>query len=551
MSGAERQIYNYWQDRDPAAAKDYMTMLEPQLDRRNAGELAANLREEAKTNPAAGFAQNIAGSYFAPLSIAASAVQNIKNAVTGEAMPVNAYSTAMMGSVMAQASESGLLDRVDSRAGKQILSTALSIAQVASRLPLGAAGLPFMATSAGGQAAQQAAAQGKSAADVLALGLQTAVTEYLTEKLPFDEMLKASKTGGSIVKAILKTAASEGLEEWANDYLNTLGNNFILGSESEMRQAVKGLTAKGTPRADAERQVAKEYLVWRPLQSALGGILAGGAVGGGGAAYGNYKMSKTGAAPNTSGDGNANLKKLPLANQDGSVYTGEKGTNILNTAAPAQGRSAGVALESTLTSPLGRTALEKVTGQSGTVPPWPQGYGTQTGQGSADSLGSGDMAIIMLKKLTDPAAPLSQGNESQLSPHRIYNAYLETLDELDAALKSGMTAREYAMSKGVPSSLPDEDAAVLDEYGLEMHSEDEGDLPKYPGSDPAKVPAEGYEWRGKGVPGSKHGNWYNPGTKEWLRPDLNHPGPILPHWDYGASDGKIYRIFPDGTFEMK
>jgi hypothetical protein len=98
-----------------------------------------------------------------------------------------------------------------------------------------------MAASAGGQTAQQAAAQGRSAADVLALGLQTAVTEYLTEKLPFDEMLKASKTGGSIVKAILKTAASEGLEEWANDYLNTLGNNFILGSESEMRQAVKGL----------------------------------------------------------------------------------------------------------------------------------------------------------------------------------------------------------------------------------------------------------------------------------------------------------------------
>jgi hypothetical protein len=213
MSGAERQIYNYWQDRDPEVAKDYMTMLEPQLDRRNAGELAANLREEAKTNPAAGFAQNIAGSYFAPLSIAASAVQNIKNAVTGEAMPVNAYSTAMMGSVMAQASESGLLDRVDSKAGKQILSTALSIAQVASRLPLGAAGLvllqlrllvrkrcllqksklrplarlpppaiwqrsarsPFMAASAGGQTAQQAAAQGRSAADVLALGLDAPV----------------------------------------------------------------------------------------------------------------------------------------------------------------------------------------------------------------------------------------------------------------------------------------------------------------------------------------------------------------------------------------
>ena len=76
-------------------------------------------------------------------------------------------------------------------------------------------------------------------------------------------------------------------------------------------------------------------------------------------------------------------------------------------------------------------------------------------------------------------------------------------------------------------------------------------MPKYPGNNPAQVPAEGYEWRGNGVPGSKQGNWYNPSTKEWLRPDLNHPGPIAPHWDYGAPDGKTYRIFPDGTFEVK
>jgi hypothetical protein len=123
-------------------------------------------------------------------------------------------------------------------------------------------------------------------------------------------------------------------------------------------------------------------------------------------------------------------------------------------------------------------------------------YGPQTSQGSADSLGSGDMAIIMLKKLTDPAAPLSQGNESQLSPHRIYNAYLETLDELDAALKSGMTAREYAMSKGVPSSLPDEDAAVLDEYGLEMHSEDEGgDVGKFAEMTPDEAMKIAHEYR--------------------------------------------------------
>jgi hypothetical protein len=47
------------------------------------------------------------------------------------------------------------------------------------------------------------------------------------------------------------------------------------------------------------------------------------------------------------------------------------------------------------------------------------------------------------------------------------------------------------------------------------------------------------------------GNWYYPNTKEWLRPDLNHPEPIPPRWDYGTPDGKTYRKFPDGSFEIK
>ena len=40
--------------------------------------------------------------------------------------------------------------------------------------------------------------------------------------------------------------------------------------------------------------------------------------------------------------------------------------------------------------------------------------------------------------------------------------------------------------------------------------------------------------------------YYNPKTGEYLRPDLNHPKGINPHWDYGASDGSLWRWFPGG-----
>lgn len=32
-----------------------------------------------------------------------------------------------------------------------------------------------------------------------------------------------------------------------------------------------------------------------------------------------------------------------------------------------------------------------------------------------------------------------------------------------------------------------------------------------------------------------------------LHPDLSHPEPIGPHWDYIDSSGIEYRLMPDGT----
>ncbi|MBL8723721.1 MAG: hypothetical protein JNK49_06715, partial [Planctomycetes bacterium] len=74
----------------------------------------------------------------------------------------------------------------------------------------------------------------------------------------------------------------------------------------------------------------------------------------------------------------------------------------------------------------------------------------------------------------------------------------------------------------------------------------------YPGADPAKAP-KGFEWRGRpgSKPGTKGGNYYNPRTGESLRPDLDHPEPIGPHWDYRDSSGNWFRIFPDGRMVQK
>ena len=38
-------------------------------------------------------------------------------------------------------------------------------------------------------------------------------------------------------------------------------------------------------------------------------------------------------------------------------------------------------------------------------------------------------------------------------------------------------------------------------------------------------------------PGGKDGSYYDPGTGEVLRPDLDHPEGIDPHWDYKDPSG--------------
>jgi len=71
------------------------------------------------------------------------------------------------------------------------------------------------------------------------------------------------------------------------------------------------------------------------------------------------------------------------------------------------------------------------------------------------------------------------------------------------------------------------------------------------GKDPSKCPGQGFEWRGKGKPGSSRGSWYNKETGESLHPDLDHPIPKKPHWDYQGPSGNKARLNTDGTWEWK
>jgi hypothetical protein len=77
---------------------------------------------------------------------------------------------------------------------------------------------------------------------------------------------------------------------------------------------------------------------------------------------------------------------------------------------------------------------------------------------------------------------------------------------------------------------------------------------RYPSDDATKSPGKGFEGRGRGPVGSNRGSWFNPTTRESWYPNLNHPPPIGPHWDYYDPRMKKpneFRVFKDGRIEPK
>ena len=61
--------------------------------------------------------------------------------------------------------------------------------------------------------------------------------------------------------------------------------------------------------------------------------------------------------------------------------------------------------------------------------------------------------------------------------------------------------------------------------------------PPYPGRNPNKIP-DGFNDRV-----NEHANYYNPKTDQSLRPDLSHPEPYGPHWDWKDSNGVGWRLY--------
>lgn len=101
------------------------------------------------------------------------------------------------------------------------------------------------------------------------------------------------------------------------------------------------------------------------------------------------------------------------------------------------------------------------------VPGLPSLPGILGAPGSYSAPGSNGAAVA-LKTIGLDLQGKSGYNIEQTSGNSSYDSYLRMLDEVDAANRSGMTAREFAGSQGVTSTLTDAEAATSDASNYRM-----------------------------------------------------------------------------------
>jgi RHS repeat-associated protein len=152
--------------------------------------------------------------------------------------------------------------------------------------------------------------------------------------------------------------------------------------------------------------------------------------------------------------------------------------------------------------------------------------GVGVGLGSTGAAGSaGAEGLIVVGRVTPPAIGVGLAAEATIGP-------------AGEVITSGGAPRISLSRPAIPLPNP-----------VETPLGPTSGIPNF--EEGSVSPGKGWEWRGRGAPGTSKGAWYNPATTESLHPDLAHGDPIGPHYDYRAPNGTFYRIYPGGRVEPK
>lgn len=165
--------------------------------------------------------------------------------------------------------------------GQFLYSTGMSMADMATLLPLGKVGtLGMFFTSASTSTAKNVLERGGSTDNALKSGLAAGVAEVLFEKFSLDNLFKASSpsTIKQFVKGVLQQSGIEASEEVFTELSNEITDRWINGGLSEYEQNITTYRLMGMSEEQARLQASKDFGM-KILEAGAGGALSGGVFG--------------------------------------------------------------------------------------------------------------------------------------------------------------------------------------------------------------------------------------------------------------------------------
>lgn len=187
-----------------------------------------------------------------------------------------------------QIKEGGALRQLASYGYQGVSSLADSLFRAAAGGdPAGAAALA--AANSFSQTVSEASQNGASKEQAVMLGGAIAGIEYLSEKLPMDEVFRMAKGGNThVVVQALKQAGIEATTEDASLICSMAAEAAILREKSSYNQQIGDLVAGGMSYQDAKKQADKAVLEELKQTTIVSGF-SGAVSGGGGSIFGNLK----------------------------------------------------------------------------------------------------------------------------------------------------------------------------------------------------------------------------------------------------------------------
>ena len=281
----ERKIYFYYLEKEgQKKADEYYKTIERELTARRAVQKSKEDEKFGNGHKILASAETIAASIPALKDFNSEVRKYIKNKKNGTYEPMNPDSMNFDATRKQMDLEQGITKDM-SGAGRFFTQTGLSMGKSLASSLFGKFGLAIMSGNAAAQSTFEALKNGATSRQALTKGLADGFTEYITEKVPFDNFFKIVKGGDikgakALLKNILKQAGAEGSGEALAEYMNYAIDRYVMGDKSDFNSLVNTYIENGYTANEAEKEAYKQYLIVNPALAFAGGAISGLGMGG-------------------------------------------------------------------------------------------------------------------------------------------------------------------------------------------------------------------------------------------------------------------------------